>query len=97
MDLAIFQNPSSPTVSAEDPQFKGLAWAGASVAWRQMEALETIEKHFVQILRSAGVADIVAQYVLAKWRWEYRRSGTIENLPEEYRDGMPEEDETQSW
>ena len=27
-------------------QFDGLAWAGASVAWRQMEALEGIAKHF---------------------------------------------------
>ena len=27
-------------------QFDGLAWPGASVAWRQMAALETIAKHF---------------------------------------------------
>ena len=27
-------------------QFDGLAWSGASVAWRQMEALEGIAKHF---------------------------------------------------
>ena len=27
-------------------QFDGLAWSGASVAWRQMEALEKIAKHF---------------------------------------------------
>ena len=77
-------------------QFKGLAWQGASVAWRQMEALEKIEKDFNKIRRASGAASIVAKYVLAKWRFEHRRSGTIESLPEEYRDGLSEDEDTQS-
>ena len=85
--------PYKNRVEINIAQFKGLAWTGASVAWRQMDALETIEKHIMNILRGPGVTDIVARYVLAKWRWEYRRSGTIENLPEEYRVGLNERDE----
>ena len=83
--------PHKNCVEINVAQFKGLVWTGASVAWRQMGALERIEKDIVKILRSTGTADIVARYVLAKWRWEYR-SGTIEDLPEEYRDGLHERD-----
>ena len=73
-------------VELDMKQFKGLAWQGASVAWRQMDALEKIKKQVEHLVSLSGYASIVAEYVLAKWRFEHRRSGTIENLPKEYLD-----------
>ena len=38
--------PYEKRIVLDVKQFDGLAWSGASVAWRQMEALEGIAKHF---------------------------------------------------
>ena len=92
-DLAgeTFQN----RVEIDVAQFRGLAWTGASVTWRQMRAFEKIEAHLKRIVGSADVADIVARYALAKWRVEHRRSGTIEDIPEKYRNWMHQNDKTE--
>ena len=39
-------HPYEKRIVLDVKQFDGLAWSGASVAWRQMEALEGIAKHF---------------------------------------------------
>ena len=38
--------PHEKRIVLDVKQFDGLAWSGASVSWRQMEALERIAKHF---------------------------------------------------
>ena len=107
-------NSYDDRVNLDIKQFKGLTWPGASVAWRQMQALERIDKqvvkllgsvrslkkierHMTNLVRGARSADIIARYVLARWRLEHRRSGIIENLPEKFRDSKRDHDDTQSW
>ena len=83
-------------VELDMKQFKGLTWQSASVAWRQMDALEKINRQTENLVSLSSYAGIVAKYVLAKWRFEHRHLGTIENLPKEYLDRHDHEDDTVS-
>ena len=47
-------NSHQNRVELDVRQFKGLTWPGASVAWRQMAALEKIEKHAANLARGVG-------------------------------------------
>ena len=42
------RKPYEERIVLDVRQFDGLAWSGASVAWRQMEALEEIAKHYIE-------------------------------------------------